>query len=949
MFPFKNFVSILFLLLFCLDSNAQERVSNYEQYSQIETIARNGKSYKLHWNDINYIVTSSGNTIKLQDPSALDQPPIVIETEMNCGSFHKLNVVNGDFLYVGNSYEIQEIDLIEEKSTRRFSLREYGSINSMTGDNQNGIICEIFTAQNIEKEYVRIDLSNGQSSLTILPPSHSVIHFQEELLVFSSDSTVLWSYNLAENSHTLLTSGTSLRPILSIDEGTEVLFTNSTGQIFSYDSNNVVAEKCFNQYLNLGVYDKAFYDDKYIYKQSYSEQHFGDYIFTVHDKNTCVYHVAFSGRNMVRSPIYTSFDKNEYLIFQFAFEIVMLDLNTLEVDNYNTSTEFVYDIHVDENNYYFIWENSNERFEITKIDLRTGASITHNTMEAYALFSYSNLNLTTNDSNQLICTGHFDNQHTSIVFDNDLNEVNRYNIGQVENFGLILNTPDSWKYDNEMIYSQQSRTIHIFKDGLLEASNDYRYHPSPILKDKQVFGFINMDNSTFFTKYDIEADSLHLVKELPFVQENYIYNLYSLNEKIYQLKQYNKLVEFYPNSDAMEIEIPYDIRKVYHQANDKVLVKANIEGIYKLAWFDGEQFDVVIDEEVNSVNLIYQSWSNNTAIKILVFKSENGHILYSFDEITGEELILEEYQIETRIPLINNTSNKWKMMAFFEGLDALIIATNGKRVNTYDLSDLLFQQGWSSLFSYENDHLFFTNVNQESFIVDQFSNATNISDLVDDRQILEVIYSEDNYYFITRNSSEIVISEADKDLDVSDELARINLSSCYTVNDVQYLGKTDDEELVITIPSFEYGNELWSISPETKSVELVVDLNQSSLNGFGQVEFFNNSELYFTGSEELNNNQLYRLDVNNTSVSINEIFPKENLLKISPNPGTNEISFDTPLKNIRIINAQGKLVISDNPSQNTKSMNISSLSNGLYFITGQSKEGRMFQSPFVKI
>ena len=298
MYQIKSFSTIIFFILSYVVSTAQERVSDYQNFSQAEVQSRNGRTNKMVWNGVNYIVSNSGPNLKLQSANALHEPPIIIKTEVNCSTSALNHVIIDDLLYVTSSYEIQEINLQTELSTRKFNVSEYGKIGHIFSDNQDGLICRMQGSVNLNKMFVHIDLTTGESTSTVIPPAHSTLFHYDNLIAFSYDSTEIRAYDLIESTSSLLMEGNSLRPIYNLQEQAELLITDGTGQIFEYNSSGGIIEKCYNQYLDLKQYESAFCDNRYIYKMGYSDQSSSIETYSIFDRNSCEYLISISGAEM---------------------------------------------------------------------------------------------------------------------------------------------------------------------------------------------------------------------------------------------------------------------------------------------------------------------------------------------------------------------------------------------------------------------------------------------------------------------------------------------------------------------------------------------------------------------------------------------------------------------------------------------------------------------------
>ncbi len=92
-------------------------------------------------------------------------------------------------------------------------------------------------------------------------------------------------------------------------------------------------------------------------------------------------------------------------------------------------------------------------------------------------------------------------------------------------------------------------------------------------------------------------------------------------------------------------------------------------------------------------------------------------------------------------------------------------------------------------------------------------------------------------------------------------------------------------------------------------------------------------------------------EIANCNVGINEFDDEETVLKISPNPASNEIKIsienaDLNDYEISIINILGQVQSAEN---NSSVINISKLKSGVYFISATGKDGKYhFTEKFVK-
>lgn len=98
------------------------------------------------------------------------------------------------------------------------------------------------------------------------------------------------------------------------------------------------------------------------------------------------------------------------------------------------------------------------------------------------------------------------------------------------------------------------------------------------------------------------------------------------------------------------------------------------------------------------------------------------------------------------------------------------------------------------------------------------------------------------------------------------------------------------------------------------------------------------NKVYFTAENDSRGNQFYTIDLSylTNTESPNKI-SRSNLINIFPNPSNDYINLNIPLTKYKIINSDGKIVSHSNKT--TERIDISSFSNGIYFLIGNSLEG----------
>lgn len=111
--------------------------------------------------------------------------------------------------------------------------------------------------------------------------------------------------------------------------------------------------------------------------------------------------------------------------------------------------------------------------------------------------------------------------------------------------------------------------------------------------------------------------------------------------------------------------------------------------------------------------------------------------------------------------------------------------------------------------------------------------------------------------------------------------------------------------------------------------------------------FANNANIYFDFNFPIETNNYSTIVTNNLSVNDFEIL---NELTIYPNPVSDLLNYSTrsKIEKIQIYNVLGKLIKEVTPNQNTNEINISNLTDGVYFIAFQSEDKKATKK-FIKI
>lgn len=167
----------------------------------------------------------------------------------------------------------------------------------------------------------------------------------------------------------------------------------------------------------------------------------------------------------------------------------------------------------------------------------------------------------------------------------------------------------------------------------------------------------------------------------------------------------------------------------------------------------------------------------------------------------------------------------------------------------------------------------------------------------------------------------------------------------YTYGGVKNIIKYSENNFCINLYTKDVGSELWSYNAENGSLEFVKDIYNGHI-GSNPSQFLHlQNNIFFTALSSDRSLQWYTVEA-----LINSTFDEnQNIgrLEIYPNPVIDHFIIDRDLYNIRVFDTKGNLVFDQYHMEHGKE-NSFTLNNGLYFIVGYDKAGRMFSKKLIK-
>jgi hypothetical protein len=929
---------LFIFIVFSISLSAQTKLSDIENLYHPEEFATFDYAVKLNWKGKPYHVFTYDNVIKLSSLDDLNEPSIIIETMTDCNNVGVIGI-KGDFLYTTSSSAILEFDLSDKIQTRRFPHPK-STPSSIYWLTENSILIKFSGATNLERKIAKLDINTGEFYFKTIPAARHLIYSGDQFIAFEYNNQSIVKYDLgATNDTEEIFSDSNLNYIGTHNFNTSLFFQDSQNSVYNYTSDQTLTQVC--EKFSLEENEYTWSDGKYFYTKNYNNQNSSSDLWSIFSIENCNY-LGYVSLDLFNSEVFVE-NENSITLLYSEEKILKIDHQSFKIDTFFLGFYDRYSSIYKNGKIYLISNSEDDETLISIVDIETKEVHIYNTFLKENSFFSKGVHVHVNEAQEVLISGIFDENLTTVLFDSTITEVNRKVLTNTIDYGLSIDNSEYWNIRNDAIYINTQNNILRYSEDSLVQLNDYPFHSGSIISDGFLYGFLNRNDSTFFDVVDIQNNTSLFENNVDFQEIFVSYELMKISDEIYLKENNGDVRKIYPYGNIETLELSNMIRTIYHKAKDKILV---LTDYHDLAWFDGESFEIV-QHEVNSYTSTYQHWNQNSVVKTLVIDSDQGVAIFSFDEETGESFINERFNTGYYINGGYDQSGKeWKVIATFnsDNDNVTLYAFNGNQIKNIDLQELEFE-AVSGSYSYVNEHVFFSNRYNRSYAYSELTGVIDLSALFPDQIIADVYYANNQYYITTYSNDDVFVKSLNQELDLVTDIFSSYISDCSTLRDHYFLGKRDDENLLLVLSTAEWGKEIYNLSLTSDEVSLIADINEGPLSGFQQLEFITDNALYFTGQSERSNTQLYKIDIQNELT--NSITKDEfRTLNVFPNPVNKFLYLSEPLENILIYDLHGKAVIQN--TTEVKMVDVENLISGIYMIEGNTISSR-YQAKFIKI
>jgi len=542
------------------------------------------------------------------------------------------------------------------------------------------------------------------------------------------------------------------------------------------------------------------------------------------------------------------------------------------------------------------------------------------------------------------------------VQDKELSEIQSFDI--LENFGIHDNIyTDSW--NNDSYFFSTSNSIYAMENDivtkLLDVGNNSHGTSSYLARDNYIYVLSALDSAHYAIKIDMD-DLSYTTQLIPDLDYLY-YKRYNTTDKIINLYgSYNDLPGYYdvttetyhPFEDILSTtsfsteEISNNsiiIREYSGDSSVWITYNTETQKIYNAKITPDTYPDPYPDDEGGFYCTGWKYDDNASFFHIDEFgkyteliKDFNYNVFYSGNKFDGEV----------------------KSLAF-DGEDSMYIFSAYKGNHSFKSipdGDLAYWQTGAYYWHESDDRSFLEVPDREFLSTDITYTFTFDTDPViikqsnEERLIMVLDNSEKTILAYKNMEDEIIFYDFNEDNLELKETIKFQSTRTQSHED-KYISIGDNRFLVLLNDGV-HGLEPWIYNTLNDQLTLLKDMNEISTssrpNDFMKAP---NGDIYFSALTKGKDRQLFKLDMTTETVDIIDQDPP-NFMILYPSPATDIIKVIGDYRTMQIYDSNGRLLHSNYDYQNEEDIDISGLSDGVYIIQTQSKEGHKKQSKFIK-
>lgn len=934
------FVSLLFAASIC----AQTKVSSVEELSHPEEQLVGSISIDtVSWRNELFIVNTSGTDLHLIAFDTDNPVRIDIDLQVSCAAvnFHRIQIYE-DQLFVASNFIIFEINLSTETLEHVYYPSTERRIELFSKDMHNGLLVTFARPSQL---IARIDLDTKDISYKDINPSSSIFILGDYIVNASSDNLFLTAHDLIQQSEI---------PLVVDSKFSLINTTKNPDKRHFYDEGQVLYE--LSKSLELTVvctdFETESYSDFFVFNgfiYSYGidlgaaqlPRHF------IMDLSSCQIVASFIASPFSSSLLIKNHSDDQVVIWTES-SLLFFNEETYELKLFTFPVNYLIGDVTGDKYAYGYSEADYDEVEIYRLDLE---SEQFTTFESGLKTGFSRIMLRATDDHSFTLASNISGKNTLVEFDSSFTETRRLVYSEEQNLGLQLENDALWTKTEGAVYLPYKNNLFQIEEDSLVQLNDSLYHRGLIYVRDTLYAFYNRNDSTFFTvshsdtliyELQVEYRPLNGLSQRMLKAGNAIYSVAS-----------DSLTELYPTPSSEVVSLPVDINGIYNQFQDKALVLAKVDNKNLLAIYDGSDLEVLSQTETWGGPRTYQVWYENKTIRIFVFRAKDGgSVIVSTDELSGEVLFVEEVaEIRQTNYWDDQRSRRWKVFSFIDRNDGIykVVVTDGLDVRQYDLSAESTTYGTLGIFHFANNHLFFT-ADGKDYVMNQDREIKELPQVRKNLEIESVLFANDKYYTIGTDEYTITVTVRSADFSGETNVFETENIRCLSYLKNYFLSSREDNTILLVLNTLDFGIELWELDLDTDEVSLFTDLNEGQKNGFKELQFMLDGQLYFTATEEDFNIQLYKIDILQQQITTTTREPIHTSFSVYPNPSSGLVFIDTPLSHLRIMSSSGaEYPVLQLDSASSVTIEVEHLPSGIYFLTGIDDQGIVRSSKVCKL
>ncbi|MFT6336651.1 MAG: hypothetical protein ACJATI_003411 [Halioglobus sp.] len=952
----KPIAITLLMFSFLFSIQAQQKISDIENYVQLEAYSAELPKYSIELDSVHYAVyydLSHLVLINLEDKNATPiRYPLDIECfDMSFNYKYHVRVENKLFIWSGNSLKIVNLENPQEQS----QIDIDGNFVSPFMRNIDDQYIFSYSSANETLRISFINLNTNEIKNYEYPGYKFQQITENKILAMTVNNTALAVFNQETEQLTNIYTGSKISRYFNLSGSSEdFVFRDTTLTLMRYQhSTGVIDTICT---INEAEKDYWGVNLKNHIVLGQGDPSTGLYKLIGINKSDCIEVFDISnfsnGLDIIKS---TTIDNQDIITIIGQDNVLIYNTNTGQSSQYDIRFISLIPPKILKNQLLFF--EATDIIDTKKLNIIDLVSGDRKTQNHRIVLTDNRLLITDNLEDSILIISETEYLLASINLSKTSTDYSIRDLTIPVDIGLRKRR--EWTRTGTSVTSRKDRynEEHLVLENIkLTAKENLGLSEGYHIWDNLLAGVSDVDSASYFIIYNTLTDKIIEQQFLSDQKPSSRQPIVKFNNIYYELKN-GRFIERFPLSGPFPYPFPisgaidFEPSPLLQLENSFFAIKKVNSSNYSIRKFANNQ-ETIVKSNLKTPYYQYTNlWKQNNPIILYAFYQQDIDETYliSIDSQNGEIMFSESYAGKYRIT--NNSSIKDWITIKFQKTDgtANVLHTNGIQKSQFDLPSE-FHESYINVESFTaNDKLLIQNRKGKLYIFDEQVAPLELSNIVDETETInDLIYSNNQYYLLVSSLIE------NKIIILSDEFTFINeinnnpRSGCYN-NKSTFIGTIDKDKFLFSLHTEETGSELWTLNTLTNSVDIFYEFNSTHMSGFISFEFLSDGYAYVKGKDQDKNIQMYRIALYDESVSTEEIILSNTTVLLSPNPSNSFITFNEPLRNVIITSQSGNVVWSQSSKNLIRTIDIDILNSGLYILTGISEQQIGVTSKFIKI